>query len=288
MASFTNWLLDVKPSSPGELRITEDLGPVGRRRALIGTAVATTLAVAAIAWVVRRFQIKGQFAPDKWSPFKQWAIWRFLLQGLGGTLKAAGLSLVLALSLGVVLAMWRAQTPKRKKIPATIFTELFRACALVLLIKFAFFQLPKTPGFKGWKLDSYGFASVVIGLTLYYSTVFAEVVRSGIRSLAKGQTEAALAIGLTEPRAMRLVILPQALRRSLPNIFTQAASLLKDTSLGVFVTYQELLSKAKIVGEFGENQLQTFLVAGAMYITVVAVLTSTAHRLQRRQGGSSR
>ena len=291
---FTTWLLDVKPSRPGELQITEELGPVGRRRALMGTAVATGLFLAGTAWVIRRFQVRGQFAPELWRPFKVWGTWRYLLLGLGQTLKAAGIALVFALTLGILLAAWRSSSPKRKRIPATFFTEIFRACALVLLIKFAFFQLPKTPGFRGWTLGSYALVSVVLGLTLYYSTVFAEVVRSGIRSLPKGQSEAALAIGLTEPRSMRLVILPQALRRSLPNIFTQAASLLKDTSLGVFVTYSELLSRAKIIGEFGDqesgttNQLQSFVVAGFIYIGVVALLTTTANRLQQRQAGSSR
>jgi glutamate transport system permease protein len=283
MASFSSWLLDVKPARAGELQITEELGPRGRRRALVSTAGVIAVIVAGMIWIIRRFQTKGQFAPELWRPFRQWSIWKFLLLGLGQTLKAAAVALVLALSLGILLAMWRGSSPKRKKIPATIFTEIFRACALVLLIKFAFFQLPKTPAFRGWTLATYAFVALVLGLTLYYSTVFAEVIRSGIRSLPKGQSEAALAIGLTEPRAMRLVILPQALRRALPNIFTQAASLLKDTSLGVFVTYNELLSRAKIVGEFGSNFLQAFVVAGFMYIAVVAILTSTANRLQKRQ-----
>ncbi len=283
MASFSSWLLDVKPSRAGELQITEELGPRGRRRALIGTVAITVLLIAGLLWIIRRFQIKGQFAPELWRPFRQWSIWKFLLLGLGQTLKAAAVGLLLAVSLGILLAMWRGSSPRRKRIPATFFTEIFRACALVLLIKFAFFQLPKTPGFRGWTLSTYAFVSLVLGLTLYYSTVFAEVIRSGIRSLPKGQSEAALAIGLTEPRAMRLVILPQALRRALPNLFTQAASLLKDTSLGVFVTYSELLSRAKIVGEFGSNFLQSFVVAGFMYIAVVAILTSTANRLQKRQ-----
>jgi glutamate transport system permease protein len=283
MTSLSSWLLDVKPSRAGELQITEELGPRGRQRALFGTAVVTALLLAGVAWIIRRFQVKGQFAPELWRPFRQWAIWKFLLLGLGQTLKAAGVALFLALTLGIVLAMWRASSPKRKRIPATAFTEIFRACALVLLIQFAFFQLPKTPGFRGWTLGTYAFVSLVAGLTLYYSTVFAEVIRSGIRSLPKGQTEAALAIGLTEPRAMRLVILPQALRRALPNIFTQTASLLKDTSLGVFVTYSELLSRARIVGEFSGNFLQSFVVAGFMYIAVVAIITSTANRLQKRQ-----
>lgn len=281
--SFTSWILDVRPANPGELQITEELGPRGRHRALIGTIGATMLLLAGFAWVIRRFQVKGQFQGDLWQPFTTWAIWKYLLLGLGQTLKAAGIAIVFTLAFGIMLAAFRSDSrPKRRYLGAGV-TEFLRSCALVLLITFLFFQLPKTPGFRGWTIGSYALVSVVAGLTFYYSAVMAEVIRSGIRSLPKGQSEAAMAIGLTEGRIMRLVILPQALRRALPNIFTQAATLLKDTSLGVFVTYSELLSRAKIVGEFGSNQLQSFIVAGGMYIAAVAILTATANRLQRQR-----
>ena len=281
--SFTSWLLDVRPANPGELQITEELGPRGRRRALLGTIGATALLLGGLAWVIRRFQVKGQFEGELWAPFKTWAIWKYLLLGLGQTLKAAGIALVFTLAFGIILAAFRSDSRPVRRVFGTVITEFLRSCALVLLITFLFFQLPKTPGFRGWTIGSYALVSVVAGLTFYYSAVMAEVIRSGIRSLPKGQTEAAMAIGLTEGKTMRLVILPQALRRALPNIFTQAATLLKDTSLGVFVTYSELLSRAKIVGEFGSNQLQSFIVAGGMYITAVAILTATANRLQRQR-----
>jgi glutamate transport system permease protein len=268
---------------PGELSIVEELGPRGRRNALAASAIFFLALLLGFAWIIHRFQVKGQFAPELWTPFKQWAIWRFLLIGLANTLKAAGLALALSLSIGTLMALWRTGPAKPLRFFGIAWIELFRSCALVLLIKFAFFQLPKLGGpFEGWSLFRYGFAAVVLGLTLYYSAVFAEVIRSGLRSLPAGQSEAALSIGLTGGRAQRLILLPQAWRRALPNIFAQAATLLKDTSLGAFVTYAELLGQAKIVGEFTSNQLQTFIVAGAMYIATVAVLTSISTRLERR------
>jgi glutamate transport system permease protein len=164
---------------------------------------------------------------------------------------------------------------------ATLYVEGFRACALVLLMKFGFLMYPRV--FPGLAINTYAYLSVVTGLTLYYSTVFSEVVRSGIRSISNGQTEAALAIGLPEKRAMNLVVLPQALRKALPNLVTQSASLLKDTSLGLLITYAELTKQAQISGEFGENNLQTFIVAGAMYISIIALITSFANRLKKKQ-----
>jgi glutamate transport system permease protein len=280
--SVLDRIVRVPEPAPGELRLVEELGPVGRRRALIATAVSSAALLALLAWVIRRFQLKGQFAAPLWQPFKLWGVWRFLLRGVGNTLLAFAVSLVLSLSIGIVMAMWRSSTPKPRKWVATIYTEIFRACALVVLVRFFFFQFGRS--FPGWKSNwKYAFAAVVTGLTLYYSTVFAEVVRSSLRSLSKGQTEAGLAIGLGETQTMRLILLPQALRRALPNIFTQAASLLKDTSLGKLITFEELVKQSDIVGNFGENLLQCYIVAWAMYFVLVALLTAAAQRLQARQ-----
>lgn len=279
--SIVDRLLDVRPSSPNELRLVEELGPRGRRRALVGTLVSALLIVAAIVWAIRRFQARGQFAPELWRPFRLWAVWRFLLLGFTNTLKAAAIAFVLSVTIGTLLAVLRAGPSKPARIASTGIVEGFRSSALVLLITFFFFQL--SHWVSGWRLGTYGFAAVVIGLTIYYSGVFAEVVRSGIRSIPRGQTEAGLSIGLTEWRSLRIIVLPQAMQRALPNLVSQAASLLKDTSLGVFVTYDELLTRAEQAGGSFDNKLQTFVVAGAIYIAAIALLTTTAQRLQRRQ-----
>lgn len=285
-SSFVAWMTTPPPSRPGELSLVEDLGPRGRRNAAIGTAVSVVIMIGVAAWVARRFQIRGQFDPELWKPFGQWPIWRFLLIGLANTVKAALLAEILALTIGVLMAMWRTRPSRVSRIASTIYIEGFRACALVLLITFWFFQLPRLV--DGWSLFRYAFAAVVLGLTLYYSTVFAELIRSALNSLPRGQAEAALSIGLTPARAQRIVLLPQAFRRALPNLVTQTASLLKDTSLGALIVYPELLKQASIVGEFGSNQLQTFIVAGAMYVATIAVITSVANRVARRTSSTSR
>ena len=329
--SVSDWLLTPAATRPGELQLVEELGPKARRRAIIATLVATSAILATLVWAVLRFKARGQFAGELWRPFRIWASWRYLLLGLVNTLKAAALATVLALIIGVVMAVWRSRRdPSRGRdvfagvsmfialvmaIPAwlaggpqallvvagvlaaafgfrflnvrvkrtfsAMYIEGFRACALLLLITAGFTLFPRV--WPNQKLNMYAYISLVTGLTLYYSTVLAEVVRSGIRSIPNGQTEAALTIGLTESRAMRLVVLPQAIRRALPNIVTQVASLLKDTSLGVFVTYDELTKRAQITGEFQSNNLPSFIVAGGLYITLIALITYAANRLRDRQ-----
>ena len=286
MSGFTSWLLDVSPSEPGELQLVEALGPRGRRRALVATAVSTLLLALAAVWAIRRFQVKGQFAPELWRPFRLWATWRYLLLGLVNTLKAAAAAFVLATVIGIAMALLRSGPSRAARIVSTVYVEAFRACALVLLITFLFFQM--SHWFSGWALESYALAAVIVALTMYYSAVFAEVVRSGIRAVPNGQREAGMSIGLSEGRALRVIVLPQALRHALPNLVTQTASLTKDTSLAYLVTYTELLYRADIAGSFGENRLQTLIVAGVMYIAVIAVLTSLANRLRRRQRRSGR
>ena len=329
--SFTDWLLTPTAIRPGELQLVEELGPKARRRAVIATVVTIAVIVGALGWGVYRFNQRKQFAPELWRPFRLWASWRFLLLGLGNTLKAAGLATVLALFIGLVMAVWRStRGPGRgrdvfagvtlfigllmgipawisggkqalsvvggvvigaivlrqvhirsKRTFAALYVEGFRACALVLLISTGFIFYPRV--WPDQRLSTYAYVSLVSGLTLYYSTVLAEVIRSGIRSIPNGQTEAALTVGLSEGRAMRLIVLPQAIRRALPNIITQVASLLKDTSLGVFVTYDELTKRAQITGEFNSNNLQSFIVAGGLYIALIAFITFLANRLRDRQ-----
>lgn len=329
--SFVDWLLTPTATRPGELQLVEELGPRARRRALVATAATVAIIVGTLVWGVYRFHERKQFAPELWRPFRFWASWRFLLLGLVNTLKAAGLATLLALGIGLVMAVWRSKRDesrgrdvfvgvalfigllvavpawlagpsqaiavvigvcvaalvirairvRAKRTFAAMFVEGFRACALVLLISTGFTLYPRV--WHGQSLNTYAYISLVTGLTLYYSTVLAEVIRSGIRSIPNGQTEAALTVGLNEGRAMRLIVLPQAIRRALPNIMTQVASLLKDTSLGVFVTYEELTKRAQITGEFNSNNLQSFIVAGGLYIALIAVITSAANRLRDRQ-----
>lgn len=283
---------------PGEIRITEDLGPRGRRRVIVASAVCV-LALGAIAlWIFQTLSkwryppgaaagdppvSKGQFEGRLWAPFTERLLWtKAIAPGVSNTMRAFALGLILALAIGVCLAMWSSAERKPGRIAATLYIQTFRACALVLLIRFAFFQLGRS--FPSWKsIWTYSFVAVVVGLTLYYSTVFAEVVRSSLRSLSAGQREAGLALGLTSGQVMRTVLLPQALRRALPNLVTQSASLLKDTSIGYLVTYPELAATSDLVKQTYDNSLQTYFVFWAIYVVLVACVSKLAVWLQLRQ-----
>ena len=160
---------------------------------------------------------------------------------------------------------------------ATAWVEFFRGVPLLLLIFFTFF------GLRRQGIDLSPFRALVIALALYNGAVLCEIFRAGILSLDRGQTEAAYAVGLGYWQAMQLVILPQAVRRMIPAIVSQLITLLKDTSLGFVITYQELLRRSRSTGEFFQNPLQATALVALVYIAVNLALSRVARHLEVRQ-----
>ncbi len=264
--------------------VGDELGPRARRRVRFASVVAAAVLGVFVLVAVRRFAARGQLDAELWSILIEPGVVRFLLGGLANTLKAAAAGMVGAVALGAVMALGRLSRLRPVHWLATAYIEFFRGFPLLLLILFSALGLP------GLGVDLPLFWYLVLGLAVYNSAVLAEIFRAGILSLDRGQTEAALAVGLTQGRAMRLVILPQALARMAPAIVGQLVVLLKDTSLGYFVQYEELLRRAQITGAFDGNTLQALLEVAAAYIAVNLVLSRVARRLEvrrrRRYGGT--
>jgi glutamate transport system permease protein len=254
------------------------LGPRGRRRVAVASVVSAALIAVLVVVAVRRLVDAEQLTSAKWRPFTVWAIDRFLLLGLVATLKVAAISMALALVVGGFLALGRLARNAPTRLMAGSWVEVFRGVPLLLLIFFSARGLPKLG------VDLPVFWYLVLGLVLYNSAVLAEIFRAGILSLDRGQTEAASALGLRYWSSMRLVILPQALRRMIPAIVSQLVTLLKDTSLGFVLPYEEFLRRGQLVGEVpGKPLLPSFLVVALVYILVNLVLSRIARRLEVRQ-----
>jgi glutamate transport system permease protein len=253
------------------------LGPKARRRVLVISTVSTALLAALVVLALRRLGAKGQLDAELWRAVFQVDVMRFLLGGLGNTARAAAAALVLAMSVGAAMALARLARTPLLRWPARAYVEFFRGFPLLLLILFSFLGLPKL----GVDLPTIGY--LILALALYNSAVLAEIFRAGILSLDRGQMEAAQAVGLRYWQAMRLVVVPQALRRMIPAIVSQVVTLLKDTSLGFLVGYEELLRRGQIAGEFGKNQLQSLVVVAGMYLVVNFTLSRVARHLEVRQ-----
>jgi glutamate transport system permease protein len=256
-------------------------GPRARRRELVGSIVAGLVVLGLLYFAYRQLDSRDQWEPERWQvftdpPLGQSAedVWRsMLVTGLGATLRAAAVSAVIAAVVGLVLAIARMARVRWVRWPTTAVIEFFRGLPVVLLMFFGVIALG-LPIFSG----------VVFGLVIYNSAIIAEILRAGIVSLPKGQSEAAYAIGLSRTQTLLTILLPQAVRRMLPSLVSQLVVLLKDTSLGFIIGYAELLQGLRNNTQFfGQRYwFQFFVVGAAIYIAVNFTLSRLAVWLERR------
>jgi glutamate transport system permease protein len=253
-------------------------GPRGRRRILIGSLAGGLLVVLVVGVAVARLAANGVFEAERWRVLTQGDLQRLLGRGLAATLRAALVAMVLAMAVGGLLAVARLSRRRWLAMPAGAWVELFRGLPLLLLILFLFLGLPAV----GVTVST--FWALVAGLTLYNSAVIGEIFRAGILSLPKGQTEAAYSIGLRRGQTLRLILIPQAVRRMLPALISQAVTLLKDTSLGFVIAYAELLRTGRNAVEFlgGRYSIPVYVAIAVLYIAVNASLSFLARWLDGR------
>ena len=257
--------------------LADALGPRGRRQARVASMVAGVVIAGLVVVAFNRLSDRGQLDARLWEPFTEWPVLKFLLGGVGTTVKAAAAAMVGALAVGALMALARLARTRLLRLVAATYVEFFRGVPLYLLIVFCGFGLPQSG------IDIPLFWALVLGLTLYNSAILGEVFRAGILSLDRGQSEAAYTLGLGYWQSMRLVVVPQAVRRMVPAIVSQLVTLLKDTSLGVVILVEELLRRTQIIGEFYDNILPATIVAAAVYIVINYTLSQVARRLEVRQ-----
>ncbi|MEW1808709.1 amino acid ABC transporter permease [Pseudarthrobacter sp. NPDC080039] len=254
-------------------------GPRARRRIRIITVLSLAGITAAAAEVLLRFGQAGQLAADRWAEFTQGPYLLFLLAGLGNTLTAAAMSAVLALPLGLVLALGRLSTRTRLRRLSTGWIEFFRSVPLLLVVYIFVSGLPQ----YGINPDIYW--KLVVPITLSSSAVMAEIFRAGIKALPAGQSEAGLSLGLTQHQLMRTIVLPQAVRIVVPSMVAQLVVLLKDTTLGYAVSYPELMKTSNNLTAYTNHLIQTYLIIAAVYVATNILISHLARNLERRLSG---
>ena len=262
-------------------------GPKAKARNVAYTVVFG-LVLAAVAWfVVSALAEKGQFDGAKWSPFLLGSTWtEYLIPGLSNTLLAAGLSIVIALPIGFVFGIARLSDHRWIRVPAGALVEFFRALPVLILMIFANEFYAR---FMDVDRDYRPLAAVVTGLVLYNASVLAEVVRAGILSLPKGQTEASMALGLRKGQTMRIILLPQAITAMLPAIVSQLVVILKDSALGgALVGFAELFAQYRYISNNYQNVIPTLIVIAIIYIVINTLLTTFASWLEKRMSRRGR
>jgi glutamate transport system permease protein len=220
------------------------------------------LLLALAVLVIRALYNNGEFTSAKWSPFGEWSTWRFyLLLGIWNTIKAAVAAVALAMAFGFVFGVGRLSQNRAIRWISGAIVEFCRAVPVLIMMIF-FFGIYAYNGVfpAAWN----PFAAVVTALTLYNGAVIAELVRSGVFGLPKGQAEAGLSIGLTPSQTLVQIQLPQAITAMLPALVSQLVVILKDTALGTIITYPELLQQAQNLASARSNVIPALLVAAAL------------------------
>lgn len=257
-------------------------GPKARVRHRILTVVGILIAIAIAYVVIQKFNEAGQLKAFMWEPFvTDPAVWtNYLVPGLKGTFTAAGISIVLAVIFGLLFGMGRLSTIGPVRWFCSVIVEFFRAVPVLLMMVFAYF---------GYFANSNlvpnvhaPLAAVVTALTLYNGAVIAELVRSGVHGLPKGQAEAGLSVGLSPGQVLRSIQLPQALTAMLPALVGQLVVVLKDSALGYGITYLELLTWSKTLGSAYANTVPAYIVAGILFVIINYTLTKLAVYLEGR------
>ncbi|GAD84414.1 amino acid ABC transporter permease [Nocardia asteroides NBRC 15531] len=244
-------------------------------------SVLVVVALAFFGWLLYdAFAEQGQFTAAKWKPFLEAGVWEtYLLPGLRGTLTAAAISIVFALIFGMIFGILRLSDHRWIRWTAGAIVELARAIPVLILMIFLFAVFGE---YKVFRSDDLALAAVVIALTIYNASVIAEIVRAGIRSLPKGQTEAAVALGLRKTQLMRLILLPQAITAMLPALVSQMVVVLKDTALGYQITYVELVRAGQQEGAAQQNTIPALMVVALIMISLNLALTFLATTLEKR------
>lgn len=221
-----------------------------------------------------------------------------VLRGLWMTVKLTVVAMLVGLVLGTLLAVMRlSDNPVLRGVAAT-YVWLFRGTPILVQLLFWFFLgtvlpeislgLPFGPDFFSGKTSEVitPFMAAILGLGLNEAAYMAEIVRAGIGSVDKGQTEAAEALGMSPVTTYRRVILPQAARLIVPPTANQTISMLKLTSLVLVIGLAELTTTAQLI--YGRNfqQIPLLIVASIWYLTLTTVLTLVQGRLERRLGRS--
>lgn len=240
----------------------EQPGPRAAARIKTATVISLLLLAVLIVLVIRQFYITGQLSPRYWSFFLRYTTWRFLGLGLLGTIEAAAIGGVIALLLGFVLMLARISRVKILNYVSIALIEFTRGVPTLLLIYFFFLVVPQF-GIKMaplWK--------IVLPVALSACGIVAEVLRSGVNAVPKGQREAAVSLGMSEGSTFIKIIFPQAIRYVIPALIAELVIVVKDTTFAYVVSFPDLMQNAKVLISNYDALLPVYLVVALIYIVI--------------------
>ncbi|WP_419179869.1 amino acid ABC transporter permease [Polycladomyces zharkentensis] len=205
---------------------------------------------------------------------------RSLMEGLLVTLEVAASAIVLSFVFGIILGILRyTKLPVLSQL-AVLYIEVMRNLPLLLIIFFGYF------GLRDMGIELPVTMAAITGLTVFTSALIAEIVRSGLNSVEKGQIEAARAQGFTYSQTLWYIILPQGLKRMIPPLVSQFITLVKDTSLAVVISLEEIMHNAQIVyNKYVNATIPLLILVAFIYFTINYSLSRVSRYLEKRLAG---
>lgn len=204
--------------------------------------------------------------------------WGLLLLGLGVTLQITGISLILMLIIGLATALLRQSNSWAGQGIARVYMELIRNSPLLIQIFFIYFVVAPIVGMSG-------FWAAVIALSLFEGAYASEIFRAGITSIDKGQWEAAKSLGMPAGSMYWHIILPQAIRRVLPPLTSQAVSLIKDSALVSTVAILDLTQRGRMIDAETFLTFEIWFTVAAIYLVITLTLSMVVRMLEKRSNG---
>ena len=210
--------------------------------------------------------------------FYNWELFtQYILKGLLFSVQLTLLATAGGILFGTFLALLRLSGRPALVCPATFYVNTMRSIPLVMVILWFFLLIPMLIG-RPIGAD----LSATITFIAFEAAFFSEIVRAGIQSVPRGQTDAGEALGMTYSQNMRLVVLPQAFRNMIPVLMTQTIVLFQDTSLVYAIGAYDLLKGFEIAGKNYGRPMETYILAAATYFVICFSLSKVVRNIQAR------
>ena len=217
-----------------------------------------------------------------------WTNIKFLVSGMGSTILISVIAAAISIVLGLIVALPGQSSKRGWRIVNRVYVEFIRSIPLLPMLFWVFYGLPIILRSMGLNIPIDPFWGAIITLAISDSAFTAEIYRSGIQSIARGQTEAAQTVGLSYSQTMRYVILPQAIRRILPPLANQFIYIVKMSAFASVIGMQELTRRANelVVTEYRPLEIYTLLILE--YLVLVLVISAGVRWLERKMGSDER
>ncbi len=203
--------------------------------------------------------------------------WRFLLGGLGLTLGLSALTIVFSIVLGGALGLARCYGPAWLRWPLVFYIDSMRSIPVLVVLIWSYFALPVVTG-----VTLPPFWAATLALTAHISAYVAEIIRAGINSVRAGQERAAFALGMSRSRAIRDIILPQAMVRMLPALGSILSITIKDTAIAAVIAVPEYMNRSQTVAGQSFHPIEVFIVAMIVYFAILFPVTRAVDMIYAR------